>query len=340
MNEPRDTRVGDALRRLDIPDHAPDFWSRLDQQLAGGAGSDPAGAQVVGHAGGHDDADVIELGTARLARRSRPTRSRRRLAAAAAAAIALALGVGLPAVQQAADGDAQIDSADRTPDPGPDAVRPAPAPETTTSMAPDPAVVDVALEEVAAEWLTLLRDGEVDAAYALLDEKSQTALPLDTFRELASGLAEGAGAFADLVSTAVPLLDDEGLAATAVVFTGDVQREGTIETASYAVLVTGDPGDPVRRLGVGFVLDGPKVEAVERPGPSESRTSPLVLDVSPTAGATWAIIDSSTVERVDTGASTVTLDVEALAGPGTHTVVVVSTEAGRYTARSFTVIVP
>lgn len=30
MNELRDTLVGDALRRLDLPDHGPDFWGRLE----------------------------------------------------------------------------------------------------------------------------------------------------------------------------------------------------------------------------------------------------------------------------------------------------------------------
>lgn len=337
MNEPRDTVVGDALRRLDIPDHAPDFWSRLDAELA--RADDPETADAPDVTG--DAAEVIDLAAARSTGRTRRVRSRRApaVAAAAAAAIALAVGVGLPAVQQAADGDAQVDMADRSPEPAPEAVEPVPTPETTTTTTPD-RVTQVAPDEVATEWLTMLREGQVEAAYALLDQTSQTALPLDRFRELATGLAEGAGAFADLDPTAIPLIDDEGLAATAVVFTGDVQREGMIETASYPVVVTGDPDDPDRALRVAFVLDGPRVEAVQRTNPSETRTSPLELDLSPTAGASWAIVDGGSPGRIDTGEATVTLDVEELAGPGTHTVVVISTEAGRYTARSFTVVVP
>lgn len=335
MNEPRDRLVGDALHRIDVPDHAPDFWSRLDAGLAEAPDAEPPGRSEPGAA-------VIEIGSAHGARRSGPIRSRRgpAVAAAAAAVVALALGVGLPAAQQAADGDAQVDLSDRSPDPAPDAVQPVPDPETTTTTAPAPEVVDVTPEELAIEWLTLVRGGEVDAAYALLDESSQASLPLESFRGLAGGLAEGAGAFADLPPTVVPLIDDEGLAATAVVFTGDVEREGIVETASYAVVVTGDPDDPDRTPRVAFVLDGPRVEPVQRTNPGETRTSPVEVDVSPTAGATWAVVDASAPVRVDDGEATVSLDVEALAGPGTHTVVVISTEAGRYTARSFTVVVP
>lgn len=338
MNEHRDALVGDALHRLDVPDHAPDFWNRLDGQLAAGPDADPVGTTAADHGG----ADVVELGTERDARRSGPTRSRRApaVAAAAAAAVALAVGLGLPALQQAADGDAQVDVADRTPDPTPDASQPAPTPETNTTTVPDPGVAVVTPEGLATEWLTLLGEGDVDAAHALLDETSQASLPLESFRELGSGLAEGAAAFADLPPSVIPLIDDEGLAATAVVFTGDVEREGTVETASYAVIVTGDPEDPERALGVAFVLDGPRVEPVQRTNPSETRTSPVELDLSPTAGATWVVVDGSTPVRTGYGEATVTLDVEALAGPGTHTVVVVSTEAGRYTSRSFTVVVP
>lgn len=339
MTEHRDTLVGDALRRLDVPEHEPDFWARLEARLDAAPGSDP----VHGVDADHQAADVIELGAGRQGRATRSVRSRRApaVAVAAAAAIALAVGLGLPAVQQAADGDAQVDLAERTPDPAPDATGPTPRPDpaTTTTIA-SPEVLDVTPAEVATDWLTALRDGDVDSAYALLDETSQAALPLETFRELATGLAEGAGAFATLDSTTVPLLDDEGLAATAVVFTGDVQREGMIETASHPVVVTGDPEDPDRTLRVAFVLDGPRVEAEQRTNPSDTRTSPLEVDLSPTAGASWAVFDGVTLERIDTGSATVVVDVEAAAGPGTHTVVVVSTEAGRYTARSYTVVVP
>jgi hypothetical protein len=329
MNEPRDTVVGDALRRLDVPDHAPEFWDRLDAELSGPSSRDEED---------HDtEADAIELGAVRPLRRP-GTRgpSRFPVFAAAAAVIAAIALVGVAALQPGSDDESQVDSAN-TPDgsvtPDPD------APVTPDTTAPTPSS-EATPDEIAAEWLTLLRDGEVEQAYELLDENSQATLTLDGFREIASALAEGAGSFADLEPTAVPLIDDEGLAATAVVFSGDVEREGMIETASYAVVVTGDPDDAGRPLGVAFTVDGPRVEAVPRTQPSETRTSPLELDVSGTAGATWALVDASDPARIDSGQPTVTIDVEAIAGPGTHTVTVISTEGGLYTARSFTVVVP
>lgn len=194
MNEPRDTLVGDALRRLDVPDHAPGFWGRLDAELADRQTADghQPDADDVDH--GHD-ADVIDLGSAPGLRRprSRSTRRQAVAAAAAAAVAAIALTVGLPAVQQAEDGDSQVDSADI-----PDATAPDPAPPVTsapetTAPAP-PAQQDP--EELAIEWLTLLREGEHESAHAMLDDTSQDALPLDTFLDVATGLAEGAAAFA------------------------------------------------------------------------------------------------------------------------------------------------
>lgn len=342
MNEPRDTIVGDALRRLDVPDHAPDFWDRLDSRLA----EDPAGNDDP--APDADHTTVVDLQSSPAARRAADRRRTPMFGLAAAVAVVVALVVGLAVLRPAADDESVVDSAtvpdgDPAPEPaGPVTPDPdATAPETTVADTTVPeAPAQPSPEELATEWLTLLRDGEVEQAHGLLDDTSQAALPLDSFREVATGLAEGAGAFADLEPTVVPLIDDEGLAATAVVFSGDVQREGVIETASYAVVITGDPADPTRELGVGFVLDGPTVEAVERTQPSETRTSPLELELSPTAGATWAIIDGSSPQRIDSGESTVTIDVEGLAGPGTHTVTVISTEGGRYTARSFTVVVP
>lgn len=333
MNDPRDTIVGDALRRLDVPDHAPDFWDRLDASLSG----EPPDARLSDHEPDEHEADVIELGSAPSRRASAWSRVPN-LAVAAAVVAAVALVVGVAVLRPAADDESQLDSAtvpegDPAPEPGapitpePDATAPAPSAQRSP-------------EELASEWLSLLRDGEVEQAHALLDQASQQALPLQDFREVATGLAEGAGSFADLEPTAVPLIDDEGLAATAVVFAGDVEREGMIETASYAVVVTGDPEDPARELGVAFVLDGPTVTA-EATSPGETRTSPLEVTLSPTAGASWAIVDGSAPERIDTaGDGAATIDVEAIAGPGTHTVTVISTEAGLYTSASFTVVVP
>ena len=338
MNEPRDTLVGDALRRFDVPDHAPDFWDRLDTELADRRLSAGEPADAPEGDDDHEDAEVIELGTAREARRSHASRSRRvpAVAAAAAAAVALALGLGLPAVQQAADGDAQVDMADQDPAPAPDAMQP--APETsesadTTTTTPGTAVTPLAAEELAGEWLTLLRAGDVEGAYARLDDTSQAQLDLDGFREVSTGLAEGAAAFAgDGVTSDVASVGAAAGELHVVTFSGDVEREGMIETAGYPVVVTD--------TGVHFSLDGPQLELDPDYAQASGTTlaSPLEVLVSDTAD-TWLWIDDGDPERFLSPGG-LTLDVEGVAGAGTHIVSLVAIEGGRITARAYTVMVP
>lgn len=335
MNDHRDALVGDALRSLDVPDHGPDFWDRLETSLSG-APAEPATTDERDH---DADDNVVELAVARSARATARRRPGRVPAVAAAVAVvaAIALAVGLPAAQQAAErGDEQVDMANA---PGRSSVPDPSAPVTSEPLQTEPAP-SPSPAEVATDWLTLLRDGDVEQAYALLDDASQESLTPEEFGDMATGLAEGAASFADLEAVATPLIDDEGLAATAVVFTGDVEREGMVETASYAVVVTGDPEDPSRELGVGFSLDGPILRA-ETTDPGQTQTSPVEVTLSPTAGASWAVIDGSIVERIDTARTgSASIDVEALAGPGTHTVAIISTEGGLYSSGSSTVVIP
>lgn len=67
--------------------------------------------------------------------------------------------------------------ADGTDDPAPDALQP--APETTITTEPDAVVAQRSPQDVAIEWLTHLRAGEVDAADALLDESPQSSMTLE-----------------------------------------------------------------------------------------------------------------------------------------------------------------
>lgn len=342
MTEPRDTLVGDALRRLGVPDHAPDFWDRLDADLADRSDVviDPDGGAEP------DGGDLIELGTAREARRSQPWSSRRvpAVAAAVGAAVALALGVGLPAVQQAADGDAQVDMADGTDDPAPDAMQPAPETdgtpmETTTTTEPDPALTQLAAEELAGEWLTRLRAGEVDAAYELLDDASRDALSVEAFRADATALAEGAGAFAgDGTTSTVVLLergDDPPL--RVVTFTGEVQRAGLIEFASYPVAITGrGDGD----LGIRFTRTGPTLEVDTEVMSGTTLSSPLPLVVSASAEL-WVSYDGRTPEPLDqAGEASIELDVTVAGGGGTHIVTLMALDGEDITVRAYPVMLP
>ena len=334
MNEPRDTVVGHALRRLDVPDHAPDFWSRLDAELTAGA---PAPADherdriPEDEAGGA--AEVVELDavTSRRGRDRRPSRLPVLPVAAAVVAI-IALVVGVAVTRPDGAGESQVDMADTTPAPTPDAIDP--APETST----DPATTALAAEELAGEWLTLLRAGEVEAAHALLDDPSQHAMPLEEFRDVATGLAEGAAAFAgDGVSSTVVTVEGPGVQPFRVVtFAGEVEREGMAEFASYPVVVTGEGSD----LGVHLTFDGPTIEVDTELMTGSTLSSPLPLVVSETA-ALWVSYDGRTPEPLDQrGQASIELDVTVAGGAGTHIVTLVAVEGDEITARAYPVMVP
>jgi hypothetical protein len=324
MNEPRDTLVGDALRRLDVPDHAPDFWSRLDAESEGDA-----------------DADVVELASAPS---RRATWARRMVMLAAAVVAIVALVVGAAVLRPGGDDESQLDMAE-TPgevDRYPEATE-TPAPETSTPPeATDPpgttsTTVPEALdageaEAVAATWLESLFAGDIDGAYDQLDLTSQSLLDRTGFEELSSGLAEGAAAFSQPgITRTVAVVDAADASFAVVTFTGDVEREGMIETASYPVVVTAS--------GVHFVVDGPQLELDPEYARSSGTTlaAPLEVLVSETAD-TWLWIDDQEPERF-LSPGRVTLGAEAI-GPGTHVVSLVAIEGGAITARSYTVVVP
>lgn len=328
MTEHRDTTVADALRRLDVPDHAPGFWDELEVWLADTEARSVADRPEAADAG---SAEVIDLGDAQSKRRPIDPRRRPLLALVAATAAVVVLVVGATVLRPGGDSESQVDSADEVAPPDTDRADDGTAPDTGDE---DVAVSPLAAEELAAEWLTLLRAGEVEVAHARLDGPSKGALSLEQFREVATALAEGAGAFAGdgVTSTTATIARPGGPPATVVVFSGNVQREGMVETAAYPVVVTGDDRDS---HGIAFVLDGPTVEFEQLSSPTETRTSPVLVR---TGGESWFLVDGSEPQRL--GESPASIDVEAVAGAGTHVVTVVATEGGVYTARAVTVVVP
>lgn len=330
MSQHRDPDVAEALRRLDVPDHGPDFWAALEARLADeDLATDPG--EVLDDDGG---ADVIDLGAAREAsgRRSRPGRLPAAAAAAAAAAVAaLALGIGLPAAQQAADGDAQLDTATVPQDQDPGPTTPAPTDPVITE--PAPGMSAQAAEDLAQDWLDTLFAGDVAGAYERLDDTSTERMPFDEFELLGSGLFEGAAAFAqDGISRSVQVLTGPEGDVAVVTFSGDVEREGMIETASYPVVVT--------PTGIHFTLDGPQLELDTEYADSSGTTltSPLVALVDGAAQVTLWYDGGEPVRLVEAGR--VSIDVEAAAGAGTHLVNVVAIQGELITARAWTVVVP
>jgi len=328
MSQHHDRTVGDALRRLDVPDHGPDFWAALDDALAAEGGTTSA----TGALPDDDGADVIDLPAARDARGGR-ARGRRRIpavAAAAAAAAALALGVGLPAVQQAADGDAPVDVANGPT--GPDPSDPTGTTETVPST-PDPAMTAEQAEADAVEWLDRLFAGDVEGAYGLLDDASRAAMAYEEFELLGSGLFEGAAAFAgDDIDRSVLRVETADGVVSVVTFSGDVEREGMVETAAYPVVLTD--------TGVHFTLDGPRLEidSAYLDSSGTTLTSPLVMQVGD-VDELWVRFDEDSVERLEQRGR-VEVDVEGAVGPGTHVVTLVAVQDGRLVARAHTVVVP
>ena len=343
MNEPRDTLVGDALRRLDVPDHAPDFWAALEARLGdGGTATDdpPTDAQ-------DEEATVVDLQDSPAARRAAQRNRTPMLALVAAVAVVVALVVGVSVLRGGGDDESQLDVADdptEAPETSDPDVAPPPAeddaspdttttpPETTTSVVPGDELA-AETEQTAVAWIDALGAGDMDAAYDLFDAQTRADLDRAGFEELASGLAEGAAAFAaDGIAREVEVIEAASGVFHVVTFTGDVQREGMIETASYPVVVTG--------TGVHFALDGPQVELDTDYAQSSGTTlaAPLQVLVSDTAD-TWLWVDGNDPERFLAGGELV-LGEEGLGGVGTHVATIVAIEGDRITARSYTVVVP
>ncbi|HEX4903281.1 MAG TPA: hypothetical protein VFV42_10765 [Acidimicrobiales bacterium] len=327
MSEHRDPVVGDALRRLDVPDHGPDFWATLEAAMGDVGGperdrDDPAGA------------DVIELDGRRAA--SRRTRSRRLpvAVAAAAAAAALALGVGLPALQQSADGERQIDMAE-----GPRTTESADTtlPEATGPAPEVPAMTAAQAEANAVEWLDRLFAGDIEGAYGLLDDTSRAAMSFEDFELLGSGLFEGAAAFAgEGIQREVLQVETAAGAVSVVTFSGEVEREGMVEAAAYPVVVTPS--------GIHYTLDGPQLEIDSEylDASGMTLTSPLVMRIGEDVPEVWVWTVGGGANVLDPveGRGPVEIDVEATAGPGTHLVTLLAVQGDRIVARSHTVVVP
>jgi len=339
MTEHRDPFVGDALRRLDVPDHDPGFWAALDVALADDGGperdlDDDRRADATDAA----DADVIELGGRRAASRSIRSRRVPVAAAAAAAAAALALGVVLPAVQQAADGERQVDVTE-----GPSTTDPAETTDTTspeaTGPAPEgPAAMTAAQAAAnAVEWLDRLFATDVEGAYGLLDDTSREAMTFEDFELLGSGLFEGAAAFAgEGIEREVLQVETASGFVSVVTFSGEVEREGMVETAAYPVVLTG--------TGVHFTLDGPQLEIDSEylDASGTTLTSPLVMAIGADVPEVWVWTVGGGANVLDPveERGRVEIDVESTAGPGTHVVTLLAVQGDHFVARSHTVVVP
>jgi len=348
MSQHHDPVVGDALRRLDVPDHGPDFWARLDARLADDA---PAGGTASRHRldDAEQDAPALDLATSPAPqRRLADCRRTPMLALAAAVAIGVALVVGTAVLSPGADesgvdtGTASEtdgrggDPAPSPPVPGDTADTTLPEPTATLPEGPAPMTADQA-ETDAVEWLDRLLAGDVEGAYGLLDDTSRERMPLEEFEQMGAGLFEGAAAFAqDGIERSVLQVETAAGVVSVVRFSGDVQREGMVETAAYPVVLTA--------TGVHFTLGGPQLEIDTEylDSSGATLTSPLVMTIGADVPEVWAWAVGGGLDVLDPveGRGRVEIDVEAKAGPGTHLVTLLAVQGDLIVARTHTVVVP
>jgi len=188
-------------------------------------------------------------------------------------------------------------------------------------------------EANAAEWLDRLFDGDVEGAYGLLDDTSRGRMPFEEFEQMGAGLFEGAADFAVETSTrTVQQVETAPGRVSVVTVTGDVEREGMVETASYPIVLTA--------TGVHFTLGGPTLELDPEyaDGSGTTLASPMTLLVDEEADV-WIGFDGGDLAPLAERGE-VTVDVEAAAGPGTHVVHALAVQGDLLVARAWTVVVP
>lgn len=225
-----DPVVQTALQLLPVPDHGPDFWTRLDASLAvdGAAPVTALADRRPGRVGtARATVPLVELERAPAtgvvpAAMRRPSNVVLSAVAVAAAVMVVLAGTSLvrsrtgddPAteVAEAPDGSSTTDATEAS---------------HTTLRAPD----DDPATKAVVQWINALSAGDMDAAWSALGPASKTQWGSQAaFEAERSGFAEGYGAWASAAPEEVLVMsltssgDGELLVVT---FIGTVDQEGT-----------------------------------------------------------------------------------------------------------------
>ncbi len=111
--------------------------------------------------------------------------------------------------------------------------------DTTSSLAPSTSIAMPTAEDAVLSWIAALADGDLELAWALMDEASREAVGgRNTFEALRTELAEGFGAWDDAADRAVYVtVVEEALRYEIVVVTlvGGIDREGETVQATVAI---------------------------------------------------------------------------------------------------------
>lgn len=188
-----------------------------------------------------------------------------------------------------------------------------------------------AADDTVRTWVEALAEGESEAAWDLVAERSREAIGgFDAFTDLRSALAEGFGAWAGAGEDAfsvVPLDTGEDEALSLVVLQGTIPQEGPPAPAADAV--------PVRTTAEGSLvepfLDLGAVEHQPPPGtavPAEPTLTALV----PAGVEVRFLVDDRGAQAPSTeaaaGGQRASLEVEDPLEPGPHSLTVVLTTPG------------
>lgn len=323
----RDDRVVRAMQRTIVPDHAPDFWDRLDQRLAlvddAAAGTGHPGARAGGS--GPQAPDGIEPagpGPSLPPPAGRRRRLPPRLLAAAAAVLAVA-GAATAAILLLPDDGDRVEI-------GPSDSRGAPATRAPTGPAATDGQTASEATDAVLGFIDALGTGDLEAAADRLGPRSRAVLqgragPVEAhLREFAEGYGTWASA-PDRTTRAVPL----GSRRAVVVVSGEREAEGFVEERHDAFPVrqveadgpwlveptTTDPASGASRLRVSVT-------------PQEQDTAPPTIMervevTTPGAGTAWLSVDGAAPRRTAVGPErTATWVLDESLSPGSHTLVV------------------
>jgi hypothetical protein len=302
----RDLVVEGVVRRIPVPDHAPDFWHDLERRL-----------HAVG--GGVHSADVApeaeDLPVVALQPPSPPHRLRRRRLRAAAAVLVVIGAVGALAVTASRD-EGRLTPAATPPSEPPPTTSPS---EITSAPGSDQAVL---------AFLDALGDGDLEGAAARLGPASEayleaTAGSVESFLRVAE---EGYGPWAaspDRRTSIVEIRTGE----VVVVVTGTVEVEGTTERRADAFAAR--YAESARAWFVESWAHDPDADAFTlRVTDARDR----VEIFTPAEGSAWLAVDDTAPIRIDIDADhTGTWDL-SLPVDGQHLVVVAFINDTTFTA--------
>ena len=176
-------------------------------------------------------------------------------------------------------------------------------------------------EEAVRNWLRAVADGDVDGAWAMVDDRSRQAVGgYEKFNSMQSELAEGWGGWAEAKDAAYYTIQMPTPGVSVVVVTGVWGHEGPHESTGSAMVVRKGRVDPFVNLGdVSF-------------GAADATWVDVTV---PTGRDVWFIVDDRGPIRATVSGTRATASIEPPLEPGRHVLGVVLGRNGAFAVRTF-----